>query len=396
MFTVPQNLFQVDQIKHELDPLFQHLLEDPRVSLCPRGFDPRWHYQRIVPFSVSGFNPLTQRIYYGERSKLAALLAGHGPADPIGSGDRHLSQELLFSQHDFLHSWSLLAIHELMPELGYGFNPITRKNFEDYVFCHMLTETLAVVGLDYWYLSVQPKRRFFVVAYHEKDLELYQAAIPDLVIQDPTYFDRMLEAYCLGKFRGFTAEKARGNAFLRQWLSHELGYAIKQRRYTRLWLAFLASEPIPMSDSEEKGPIRMDKPWMVALAETLKTMLWEKVKHSKQHAFTRPFDNAKSWHADPEKIRDFRFINYHFDQDNPVTREEFEQMELRSIPNLFYQTVSTFNADTFEDSEKAQIKDFLIPDKMNWERYEALFDLLQTGEKLPATEGEPRDLFVQN
>ena len=378
------------------DPLFAHLLEDGRISLCPRGFDPRWNYQRIVPFSVSGFNPLTQKIYFSQRSRLAERLQAQAQDGLSDREDPHLNYELLFSQHDYLHSWSVLAINELMPELGYGLVPITRENYEDFVFCHMLTETMAVVGLDYWYLSIQPRRRFFVVAYYEQDLDIYRQSIPDLLIQDPAYFDRLLEAYCLGTFRGFSSEKAHNNALLKQWLAHELGYAIKQRRYTRLWLAFLASETIPLTDATEKGPIRMDKPWMRDLAASVKTMLWEKVKDNRQSHFTQPFDAKASWKAPLEKIRDFRFINYQCEQNHPVTSGEFTQMEARSIPNLFYQTVSAFDFDTFDHSQKQQVKDLLKKSEMTWDRYQALTDLLHSGEKLPATEGEPRDLFVQN
>src|SRR5207237_1319288 len=82
------------------------------------------------------------------RSPLAEWL------DDPAQGVRELNQddalltEVLFAVHDYLHVWAYHLVRDAVPDLGFGRPPASEAELEDHVFCHLLTEAVATVGLD--------------------------------------------------------------------------------------------------------------------------------------------------------------------------------------------------------------------------------------------------------
>lgn len=95
------------------------MLCDPLVCLVPRAIDQRWRYERVLPVSLTGFNPFLWTLFYASNSALTRWLA-----DPYGSArdyneDDTLVREVLFALHDYLHCWSAEAIAVLAPWLRF-------------------------------------------------------------------------------------------------------------------------------------------------------------------------------------------------------------------------------------------------------------------------------------
>jgi hypothetical protein len=66
-----------------------------------RPVDARWNYSGAIPKNLTGFNPLTFRVYLPEISFIAAYL-GKGKCDePLRPA--WLDYELLYAVHDYIH-----------------------------------------------------------------------------------------------------------------------------------------------------------------------------------------------------------------------------------------------------------------------------------------------------
>jgi hypothetical protein len=173
-------------------PLVREMLEDPNISLVPRAVDCRWRYAGLLPHGVTGFNPLRYEVYYGRISQLARWLADPFAASRELNARDQLVHEVLLAVHDYLHCWAVQAIRDLAPELGYGAGALAADSLEAAAFCHLLTEAVATVGLDYWYLSVvdlnavcdlATTKSTLTTSYRELDAAEFRRADPHLVVQ---------------------------------------------------------------------------------------------------------------------------------------------------------------------------------------------------------------------
>lgn len=299
-------------------PLLRQAFSDPSVKIAFRAMDSDWHYRKVVPMASSGFNPYHLAVYVNRHSSLGDWIATGCRNDrKFNEGDL-LTREALFLIHDYLHCWAVLAVQEEMPKLGFGTGKITRKNLEDHAFCHLLTEAVATVGLDYWFLAANDLDSLceigttfsdLTVRYQEKDLPEFRRFDPDFSAQSPEMFEKLAVFYCTGEFPGFSLGDIRRSAKLFRWLEHEISYGQTQRRYTRAWLKHLGGLVDDESEKELGRPLAIDRPWQKKLIRKVGESLWRKVKEGEMRKFRKAPRSRKPWQAPEKTDPDYRFTN---------------------------------------------------------------------------------------
>ncbi|MFY0572820.1 hypothetical protein ACN28E_54570 [Archangium lansingense] len=373
-------------------PLVRRMLSDPLVRLVPRAIDQRWHYERIAPVTLTGFNPFHRSVFYASHSALSRWLdEPYGSARDYNEGD-HLVREVLFAVHDYLHCWSAAAIAVLAPRVRFDTGPILRDNLEDFVFCHLLTEVAATVGLDYWYLStfnlaeripIGTTLVNLTVNYHERYVSEYRRFCPRWDAQRPEFFGDLARFYCSGVFEGFDVRDVRRSPRLLKWLSHELTYGARQREYTRLWLSFLAAEEIPPGPRGLSAPVSFEEPWKQRLIHELGRVMFAKIKEDSDSGLV-----LRNRNEPPESPRarrpDFRFVNANVVPFTPDASPE-------SLRYYVLQRVSAMAFDRLSRDVRQAIARGL-----RREEHEEVLRLIERAERVPPVGGEPRDLFVLN
>ncbi|OJH37576.1 hypothetical protein [Cystobacter ferrugineus] len=375
-------------------PLVRQMLSDPLVRLAPRAIDQRWFYEHIVPVTLAGFNPFHRTIFYASNSALSHWLANpYGSARDYNEGD-YLVREVLFAVHDYLHCWSAAAIAVLAPWVRFDTGPILRDNIEDFVFCHLLTEAAATVGLDYWYLSTfeLPERIpigttqvNLTVSYHERYVSEYRRFYQGWDAQRPGFFGDLARFYCSGIFKGFDVRDVRRSPRLLNWLSHELSYGATQREYSRLWLSFLAAEEVSYDPRGLTGPVSFEEEWKQRLIHELGLVLFAKIKEDSDSGL-----ELRTRNEPPESPRsrrpDFRFVNSNVVSLTP---------EADAPPgSLRYYVLQRVTATVFDDLTQDTRKD--IARALRREEYELVLRLIEQVKRVAPVSSEPRDLFVLN
>jgi hypothetical protein len=405
-------------------PLLRQAILDPQCRIRARAIDQSWFYAKRIPVSVTGFNPLLATVFIANHSSVSNYLK-----NPVGSSrdlnmDDQLVREALFGiAHDYLHCWSYLAIQNLCPEIGFGTAPITEERIEDFAFCHLLTEAVATVGLDYWYMATVDLNEVaplgtevvnFTTSYHERHLAEYGRMIPGFEgAQQPDFFARIAELYCDPVFHGLRLSSPEVQARLKRsprtwsWLNSELSYGENQRWYIRLWLRYLGG--LPMSDAKGLGrSLSFSEPWRRRLIQELGALLWEKVKSDAMHRFASTPDPDRLWRSPRTAPIDTRFTNLNGlgPEDHAPLAARFRQASHieRKIESskdndvqfnyLYYQLLSTFDYAAFD-------KDLLpaLEPLRKQKDLKALQRLLKDQKPCepPADpEPEPRDLFLLN
>jgi hypothetical protein len=336
-------------------PLVRQMLSDPQVVFAPRGIDAAWAFEKIIPISTVGFNPLRTSIYVARQSFLARWLEKpHASARRLNQNDV-LMGELLMAVHDYLHCWAYLAIDDLMPELGFGTAPITAETLEQHVFCHLLTEAVAVVGLDYWYLStvklndvcdVGTAMTGLAVDFHESFEAEYRRFNPELTVQDPAFLEQICHLYASGVMRGFDVAAVKQSPLLLKWLKHELAYSERQRAYARSWFAYLAPTEIAIAPERLGAPVAVSGRWAPALVRKLARALWHKVKHDELQPFRRSLRDQRAWRAPKSRRYDYRFLNAAvIDAEDPGDERGFVD---ESFPFYVWQKLSRARLDRFD------------------------------------------------
>jgi hypothetical protein len=292
------------------------MLSDRRIDLVPRRLDARWHYAGVLP-RLGGFNPAQQAVYYPAHSLMARWLR-----DPLASARKtnlndHLVHEVLFAVHDYLHAWAYLAMDTVAPPRRFRQRRITRESLEDLVFCHLLSEAAATVGLDYWFLCTISLNQIcdvgsrmdlgLTTSYHERFAAEYRRFCPSLRVQDPAFLGYWAEFYASGVLPGFDTRALRQSPLVLEWLGHELRYARKQRRYARQWFAHLSREPIELGEAQLDAPARIDRAWKRRLIADIGALLWDKVKQGKEPDL--PMTEPTPWASRSDGRADFRFVN---------------------------------------------------------------------------------------
>jgi hypothetical protein len=338
-----------------LRPL-QLLLADPHAVLQPRPVDERWSYEAVISPSMVGFNPASGRVYHASRSPVARWLAEPTACSRLYNEGDGLMKPALFLAHDYLHLWAYRKINQLLGAPALGGEPITRDNLEATVFLHLLTEAVAVVGLDYWYLStfsvndrldIGTLFEALTVSYHERDRSEYRRFNPDFEVQTPAFFTQLARFYCTGELEGFDVDDVRRSPRLLKWLRHEISYGADQRRHTRSWLSYLSVDDIDADAATARAPVACDEPWKIDLIERLGEALWRLIKGEVDDV--PPPLPASAWRPPPGRPLDFRFVNLGALDAERVEREcaagLYTPLNLRF---LFHQYVSGFVFDELD------------------------------------------------
>lgn len=291
----------------------QHALRDPHYALARRPIDSAWHHADFTGV-MSGFNPSLHTHFYAAHSSLDRWLADpEAPMTAPGDED-HLVKEVLHLAHDYLHSWAYRALGQLDPALDVH-APVTRENLEQQAFLFILTEAVAVVGLDYWYLCVKDvDERCHVrsgvgprtVHYRERLLAEYRRFNPELVVQHPDFLLRILKLYCVGELAGFVPQDLLASPTLAQWLIREFLISPRQRFVTRLWLSRLGGLAVDAEALSAPLPRPSAAQWH--LAAELGAQLWRKIKHGAQMFFP-PSPVTSSWRHASTSNADYRCFN---------------------------------------------------------------------------------------
>lgn len=299
-------------------PLVSQLLGDSSVRIEVRGVDARWYRANVTDRRVDGFNAFTGAIFTGRHSNLADWLDHADESARRFNHDDRLVDEVLFAVHDYLHVWSYRWIARLWPELGFGQAPIGPENFEDMVFCHLLSEAVATVGLDYWYLAcvdlnrvvpIGTAKRGLTVSYLESMRDEYRGFSPEFDAQTPGFFKLIAEFYCSGVFPGFSAQDLQLSPTLRGWLMHELNYGKLQRQYCREWFCYLSDGRVRLSADKLSRPVAAGGPKRQAMLGEIAALLWAKVKQGDLADSGHRFDPERLWSAGGQRTLRFQFLN---------------------------------------------------------------------------------------
>jgi hypothetical protein len=376
-------------------PLAAQMFADPDMSVVVRGIDSRWAYSEIVSRRIDGFNPFEGAVFVGRHSHLARWLPHRsGSARPFNRKDG-LVGELLFAIHDYLHIWCYRWIGALWPELGFGTAPITRLNFENMVFCHLLSEAAATAGLDYWYLAcvelnevapIGSAYQGLTVNYRESMEDEYRRFDPRLKIQSPAFLETLTRFYCDGAFPGFSAADMEKSPVLRQWLGHELSYGELQRRYCREWFAYLSDGAVALKDSELARPVKGARGRQRRLTARIGELLWAKVKSGEPGTADYRFDRDRLWRPPAARPLCYQFVN--LNRDGLPDREKAAALSEMSFRYLLHQFVAGFDHAAFPDDALA-----LIPTLYAERNFELGRCLLKGMKRVPASAQEPLSMF---
>ncbi len=379
-------------------PLVDQFLNDAQVGRVPRAIDLAWSQRKHLPETLIGFNPVHSAVYYAQGSAMAAWLERPRASARALNFQDFLARDVMFAVHDYLHAWAYLAINELMPDLGFGTAPITTKNREAFVFCHLLTEAVATVGLDYWYLStvklnevcpIGTRLETLTTPYHEQYKSEYHRFNPAFEVQSEGFFRELTEFYCSGRFFGFGLDDVKNSAVLLSWLQHELRYGELQRVYVRQWFDLLAGVG-PVTNTEHyAAPTRCNARWQKRLMTDLGSLLWEKVKKGTLHRFRFAFDRKRVWRSPTSAPLDFRFLNWNGMRDASLAGIENHANAVTIVPRLAYQLII---ARPFAKFEPAEVENLVK--LCNVGGLSTLQLLLRRVEPLEPEVAEPRDLFL--
>jgi hypothetical protein len=368
------------------------MVDDPRIAKVARSVDRSWSVERAIPVSLTGFNPYTDAVYYARGSAFARWLADpHGSARDYNEGD-FLVHEALFATHDYLHVWAVQLLRGLCPGRPLGCGRIDAGNLEALAFLHLLTEAVATVGLDYWYLAtfdlddllgIGTDHRWLATDYRERDIEEHRRAEPGFTVQEPGFFTRLARFYCSGRWDGFGLEDLRRSPKTLRWLRHELSYGATQRRYTRMWLRHFAGVQGPSRDDD--APVVIDELWQERLLAEVGAALWRLVKEGRDE---RPKVSAVDdpWRSPEVLPADFRFVNA-----NVASQEACDDASARWRA---WQLISRYEYAAIDPELRAIVRDEACePPRPRIRRLERL---LRDVARLPDEPGEPRDLMLLN
>lgn len=380
-------------------PLVRTALGDPTVRYVRRAIDARWNYNEEIAPTLTGFNPTTGCVFYRAHSHVDRWLADPGGDPRAHNPSDRLMSEAMFLVHDWLHILGYQWIAGLMPELGFGTSPVSPQNFEAFVFCHLLTEAVATVGLDYWFLGRLDLNRELslgtgftdlTVSYRAEHEDEYRRFCPGFTAQRPAFFADLVRFYCTGGFEGFGKDDLARSPLLIRWLEHELRYGEKQRQYTREWLAFLADTAIPAPKGGIGAPVRAQEAWQRRLARDVGERLWAVARGGEEPTDRAPIDPARGWRSPGRKPYDFRFLNWNRVVDGrrwarePLkasTDEEFRHWYRQFLVRLPYDRVAP---------ELLAIRDDLLVKR----RVDLCTYFYREIEPLAAAREEPVDLFL--
>lgn len=366
-------------------PLFKQLRNDPNVRIVTRSIDCEWYYKKYVSHNISGFNPFENSIYISKNSAIARWIGNDFKSFRKFNFRDQLMSEFLFLFHDYLHIWAYQWISKLAPSVGFGKRAVNAKNFEDFVFCHLITEAVATVGLDYWYLStfdfsktigLGTTVRHLTVDYHTKYDEEFKRFNPEFNSQRPEFFSFIAKFYCSGVFNGFDKKTVLQSPAALMWLDHEISYSNLQRIYSREWINTLSDSGKKLSEKELESPVDCRQKWKVDLIRNLGQLLWEKVRGGIPH-----YSNSIIRYPYPKKPK---FLNSRMMNLNRINLGANTHYDMH-----FNQLISRYPYSDFNDEELEILNLIKASGKIK-----LLTEFLKKKKPMSASPKEPAYLFM--
>ena len=384
-------------------PLVRQAFSDPSIPVVTRAIDKDWTYTKVTSFTITGFNPYQRELYIPAHSAIASWLAAGKKDDRKFNESDFLATEVFFLVHDHLHAWSAMVIQSEMPELEFGHGEITTASIETFAFCHILTEAVATIGLDYWYLStldvdrvcnIGTSLRSLTCAYSEGDLSEYRQFNSGFEVQTPSFFHLLAEFYCTGEFDGFSSDDLKRSPKLLSWLQHELTYGETQRAYIRNWLCHLSNGNVSLPQSELNKPFSIRHKWQKKLIKTLGQMLWRKVKQNEPLPMRPAFPVRRAWRRRGKDTPDFRFTNLNTLEtiDDGILRDS-ARIET-NYPYFYAQWISAHEFMKFPKEELALLR--YIAEKRDVKSLLYLFRKNKVPRVPKSAHHEPADIFFPN
>lgn len=376
-------------------PLVRHMLEDASTKLVPRAIDGAWRAKKVIPRGMAGFQPLFGEVLYPGTGVVSTWLTRTREDARTLNADDLLVNEVMFLVHDYLHAWAYNAVRLLAPPCTPGYGPLDESNLEDLAFLHLVTEAVATVGLDYWYLSTVAFNdvcdlgstfTLLSVSFHERHIREYRRHDPSFEAQTPSFLRKLATFYCTGLFEGFGVSDLQQSPLLYSWLRHELHYGKRQREYVRAWLRFLGGVP-PRAEDVDGRPVDMSAPWKPKLLDDLGAMLWEKVKEDVLHPLPAAPRRGR-WATSPGGPVDFRFVNVNALTEDEIARAIAKPLAQPEHGIFLAQFVSSFPLEVL-DAEEARL--FRAAEAAKDLR--ALVALFRGKPRVKRRHPEPRDIF---
>lgn len=383
-------------------PLLDALLADDAVHFRFRAID--WSWDGYKGLSVAtGFNPLLREIYVPVGSPVGAWCLRDMPASRIRDlnvGDLFVSQ-LLFILHDYLHIWAYGTAYELLPShMGFLRAPISAGNFETYLFCHILSEAVATVGVDYWWLSRVKLDEIIKLgtccdllttsyrAEHDAEYRrLFRARGRETFDTNSlAFFCDLVTFYCTGELIGFGERDMLRSPKLRDWLTQELKYGELQRAYARRWFRFLRDAKVHDDEiAALMGEIPLRERWKQRLMKEVGERLWRKVQASEP----MPTPKYPAYEFGSRYPLDLRFMSLRTDADfERAWKDPFIRTTQRK--RLVGQLVSRRWRTKISDAHHLELQELLTVDVVK-----AIASLLAEAPRVsPSSAREPRHVFL--
>ncbi len=290
-----------------------HALRDPYFEVVLRPIDASWHHAGITG-AMGGFNPPRHCYYAARESAFSQWFATpetfHCPSDCA----LELAIDVLRFAHDYVHSWAYRLIATLLPDFHVA-TPRTTEALDKQAFFLVLSEAVAVVATDYWYLSLRGLKERCgtsfdlgpcTVHYRERYLRTYRKSNPSLTVQTPGLLDRIAWLYSTGEFEGFSEQDLLDNRKLADWMVRELLIAPRQRIVSRSWLSYLSG--LAINDTTRVEKFRTLAQHHAALIEEIGHRVWLKVRHGRHDFIPIRLDQG-NWFVCHDGPLDCRYAN---------------------------------------------------------------------------------------
>ena len=290
-----------------------HFRKDPHFAIVPRPIDDTWRMARIAN-ATTGFNPSRHACYVASTGILAEWLDDPDAFEGTPGRQKALAYQVMLVAHDYYHCWAYRLFRDLLPSFRVV-TPSTPETLQEQAFFLILSETVATLALDYWYLSRAGLRRRIglrddlgplTVSYHERHLKRCRQADPELVVQNPAFFQRLAGLYLDGIFERIGPEDLTDNPELSAWLRGELRISTHQRNLALNWLAWLGGLKIDAAFRAHRfGDLSIRHADLIA---EVGRRTWAKVRHGRHDFLPIPEDQG-TWTASHDAPVDCVFAN---------------------------------------------------------------------------------------
>ena len=287
-------------------PLIRYLYSNDLIPIEERPIDANWQYSGAIAKKLSGFDPLSGHVFIPSSCLLKHFLsanADYSPFSRISNAKAWLEYEVLYAIHDYFHAWVMQQAYSCFRrELSDYTDPDSRRLM---LGCLSVSEVAATVGLDYWYVSrilrhfPHPKR---CLATRYKT---GQFSDQDALVQDITYFDKILTLYFQ---RLFLLPDV--NTIPISWYAKEKRQASLFVETMKTWTDFCFGPTTQCATQDLVSTQQL----LSEFSESIRNQLWNATRNSEFSCFgtTNGFDNIPhhkgSFFVQPI---DFRFYNIH-------------------------------------------------------------------------------------